>query len=340
MKDRRESRKVGSDTRYTYAVGRIRALEARLISPGDMDRLLDEETQANVLEELGEFADYAGILSAGEREPEKILEEQLRQAYELVSELSLGSKAIKTLRLKYDFHNVKTLLKAKALGLEPEGFSAVGFFSQEELQQIIDGKPLGAGTDPFVGETILAAVRGVQEDAGPEGIETILDKFYYEVFLKNLSVNPFLEEYARRTIDLVNLRTFWRVQLAEWPEEKLTAHLLPGGTIEPSFFVTEFATPLADLVPRVRDEAYRRILREALGGFQSKGDLSLLDKLADDFLVEFLRRAKHYCFGLEPLVGYIAAKENEVARLRVILYAKERALPTDMMRELTRISYA
>ena len=339
MKEREESRKPGSDTRYTYAVGRIKALEARLISPGDMERLLDEETQADVLQELGEFPDYAEIFSAGEKEPEEILEEQLRQVYELVSELSLGSKVIKTLRLKYDFHNLKVLMKAKFLGVEPEGLSGVGFFSQEQLQRVIDEKSLdGAGA--FVGETILAAVMRVAEDAGPEDIETILDRFYYEVFLKKLSVNPFLEEYACRTIDLINLRTFWRVQLVGWPEEKLAANLIPGGAIEPSFFLGEFATPISDLVPKVRDEAYRKILREALRAHQSKADLSALDKLADDFLIEFLRQAKYYCFGLEPLVGYIAAKENEVMRLRIILYGKERALPADALRELSRISYA
>jgi V/A-type H+-transporting ATPase subunit C len=340
MKERKDSRKPGSDTRYTYAVARIRALEARLISPGDMERLLDEETQADVLEELGEFADYVGTVSEGEREPEEILEEQLRRAYELVSEISLGSKVIKSLRLKYDFHNLKVLMKAKTLGVEPEGLSGVGFFSREELQQVIDGKPLGAGTDPFVRETILAGVKSLHEDAEPGQIETTLDRLYYEVFSKSLRVNPFLEEYARRTIDLVNLRTLWRVQLAGWTEEKLKDNLLPGGTIDPSFFVTEYATPIADLVPRVRDEAYRGMLREAVSAHQSTGNLSALDRLADDLLIAFLRRAKHYCFGLEPLVGYIAAKENEVMRLRVILYGRQRALPTDTLREVSRISYA
>ncbi len=339
MSDRRESRKAGSDTRYTYAVGRIRALEARLLSPGDMDRLLDEETQDDVLKELGEFADYAEVFSSGEKEPEKILEAQVTRAYNVISSLSLGSRVITTLRLKYDFHNLKILLKARALRLGPRGLSEVGFYSRQELEQVIDGASLGPGDDAFPLQAVSSGVQTVPDDASPEQIETILNKFYYRLFLRNLSVNPFVAEYARRTIDLVNLRTFWRVQLAEWPEEKLAAHLLPGGTMPPSFFVTELATPLADLMPRIPDGSYRRILQEALGGFQSKGDLSLLDKLADDFLVEFLRRAKHYCFGLEPLVGYIAAKENEVARLRAIIYGKERGLPTNMMRELGRMSY-
>ena len=340
MKERREATTPGSDTRYTYAVGRIKALEARLVSPAEMERLLEEETQADAVRALGEFSDYAEIVAAGEKDPEEILEEQLRHAYDVVSELSLGSNAIKTLRLKYDFHNLKVLLKAKLLGIEPEGFSNVGFLSTEQVTRLLDEKTLEGDVDPFAAEAILAAISAVDESASLEGIETALDRFYYGLFLKNLGVNPFLEEYARRTIDLINLRTFWRVQVMEWPEERLAESLLSGGTIEKTFFTTNFATPIADLLARLPDDAYRRILREALTAYQSKKDLSALDRLADDFLIQRLRKGKLYCFGLEPLVGYIAAKENEVMRLRVILYGKEKSLPADSLRELLRSSYA
>jgi V/A-type H+/Na+-transporting ATPase subunit C len=340
MSEFRELRKPGFDTRYAYAVGRIRAREARLISPADMQRLLDEETQQEVLRTLSEFPDYAAILSAGELPPEEILEEELRQAYTTVSQLSLGSRAIQSLRLKYDYHNLKLLLKAKLLDTEPNGFSAVAFFSREQLEQIVKDKTADMSAGRFVGETIRAAVTLVNEVAAPDTVDRILDRHYYAVFLKSLSVNPFLEEYARRTIDLLNLRMFWRVQAMGWPEERLAESLLPGGLLDDSFFLEEFATPIADFVPRVKDGVYRRILQEALHANQGRGDLALLDKLADDCLIQFLQRTKYYCFGLEPLVGYLAAKENEVMRLRTILFGKEKGIPADAMQEITRISYA
>ncbi len=339
MKERKESPRPGCDTRYTYAVGRIKALEARLISPAEMERLLEEETYAGALRALGEFSNYAGLVAAGDRQPEEILEEHLREVYELVSELSLGSKVIKALRLKYDFHNLKILLKAKLVGSEPESFSRVGLLSLEQLALATAERKI-EGADRFAGEMVVSALARVDGNEALDRIETIVDRFYYEMFLKNLSVNPFLEEYARRTIDLVNIRAFWRVQAMGWPEEKLSENLLPGGTLEANLFLTNRATPVAELAPKVKDEAYRKILRESLAAYQSKKDLSALDRLADDFLVELLRKGRHYCFGLEPLVGYIAAKENEVMRLRIILYGKERSLPGDALRELLRRSYA
>lgn len=339
MSEIRELTKPGSDTHYTYAVGRIRALEARLISPADMDRLLDEETQQEVLRTLSEFPDYAAILSAGELQPETILEEQLRQAYTTVSELSLGSKVIQSLRLKYDFHNLKLLLKAKLLDTEPSGFIAVAFLPREQLERIVKEKALDMSAGRFVGETIRAAVTLVDEVTALDTVDRILDRHYYAVFLRSLSINPFLEEYARRTIDLLNLRTFWRVQAMGWPEERLAESLLPGGFLDDSFFLEEFATPIADFVPRVKDGVYRRILQEALHAHQGRGDLAVLDKLADDYLIQFLQRTKYYCFGLEPLVGYLAAKENEVMRLRTILFGKEKGIAADALQEITRISY-
>ncbi len=338
MKERKEAKKPGTDTRYTYAVGRIKALEARLISPGDMERLLDEETAAEALRALGEFPDYAE--SAAEKSVEEVLEDQLRLIYDLACQLSLGSNVIKILRLRYDFHNLKVLLKARLLGIEPEGLSRVGFLSAEQMKRVLDEKRFEGEVDPFVAETILAALGRVHEGIPLEKIEAALDRCYYETFVRVLSVNAFLEEYARRTIDLMNLRTFWRVQVMGWTEEKLAESLLPGGRIEEAFFTTSFGTPIADLVPKVRDDTYRRLLKDALHAFQSKHDLSVLDKLIDDYLIETARKAKQYCFGLEPLVGYIAAKENEVTRLRTILYGKERSLPPDTLRELLRSSYA
>ena len=340
MKRRREARKPGCDTRYTYAVGRIRALEARLISPAEMERLLDEETGAEALRALGEFPDYADILASGRRQPEEILEEELRRAYAIVSELSLGSKVIKTLRLKYDFHNLKVLLKAKRLGVEPEGISRLGFLSREQLARLFEQKVIAGDVEPLAGEAILAALSVVDETASLDTIDVMMDRLYYELFLENLRVNPFLGEYARRTIDLLNLRTFWRVQVMGWPEEKLDECLLDGGIVGKAFFTANAGTPVGDLVSKLPDDTYRRILREALRGYESNNDLSALDKLTDDFLVEFLKKGSRYCFGLEPLVGYIAAKENEVTRLRAILYGKEKSLPADSLREILRRSYA
>jgi len=342
MKERREATKPGTDTRYTYAVGRVKALEAKLISGPAMAGLLEEETQAEVLRALGEFPDYAEIVAAGDREPEEILDEQLRRVYELVCELSLGSTVVKTLRLKYDFHNLKVLLKARLSKAEPQGLSTVGFLTMEQLARILDEKTIDSGVDPFAGEAMLEAVSAAEESGSPVEIEGILDRLYYRLFVKNLSVNPFLEEYARRTIDLINLRTLWRVKAMEWPEEKLTENLLPGGTVEVGFFVANFEGPMGDLIPKVPDDAYRKMLREALSAYQSRKALSSLrlDRLADDFLVEFIRETKKFCFGLEPLVGYIAGKENEVTRLRTILHGKEKALSSDSLREVLRTSYA
>ncbi len=335
-----KAKRPGVDTRYTYAVGYIKALEARLISLGDMDRLLDEETQAEAIRALGEFPDYAESISGGDRELEAILEEQLQRAYHIVSELSHGSTVIKTLRLKYDFQNLKALLKARILNAMPAGFSMVGFLSEEQLVRLADERTVEGAVDEFAGEALLDALSGLEEDAAPERIETELDRFYYGLFLDNFSVNPFLKEYARRTIDLINLRTFWRCQIMEWPVERLAESLVPEGMIESAFLMSEFATPMLDLLPRIPDAAYRGMLTEASRVLQSKEDFSALDRLADDFLVKYLQPAKYYCFGIEPLVGYLVAKENEVTRLRTILHGKEKSLPEDTLQEVLRASYA
>ena len=61
--------------------------------------------------------------------------------------------------------------------------------------------------------------------------------------------------------------------------------------------------------------------------------------MADNYLISFLKRAKYVVFGLEPVVAYLLARENEVKMIRMIMIGKLNGLATDLLRSRLRDIY-
>jgi V/A-type H+-transporting ATPase subunit C len=68
-------------------------------------------------------------------------------------------------------------------------------------------------------------------------------------------------------------------------------------------------------------------------------NLDYFDRLADDFVLDYVRGAKLISIGIEPLVGYMMAKENEVKIVRIILAGKLAGLSSETIRKRLRQSY-
>ena len=70
------------------------------------------------------------------------------------------------------------------------------------------------------------------------------------------------------------------------------------------------------------------------------GRVTVLEKLCDNFLMSYIAEAKYITYGIEPLVAHIAAKENEIRTVRIILAGKLAGIPTGQIRERVRDTYA
>jgi len=62
-------------------------------------------------------------------------------------------------------------------------------------------------------------------------------------------------------------------------------------------------------------------------------------KLLDNKLMQHVKSAKYVSFGIEPLVGYLIAKENEIKIARIIMAGKLAGIPSEQLRERMRETY-
>ena len=69
------------------------------------------------------------------------------------------------------------------------------------------------------------------------------------------------------------------------------------------------------------------------------GRLTRFEKLCDDAVLNYVAGAKYVAFGEAPVIGYLAAKENELTSVRIIMSGRMAGLDADTIRERLRESY-
>ncbi|MBA7667994.1 hypothetical protein ES703_76097 [subsurface metagenome] len=73
-------------------------------------------------------------------------------------------------------------------------------------------------------------------------------------------------------------------------------------------------------------------------GYEKEG-LRELELSCDNFLLEYVKKTKLVTAGLEVLIAYLIAKENEIKLLRSILTGKINEIPVQMIRERMRETF-
>ena len=117
---------MADDTRYAYAVARIRGMETRLLDHQWIERLLAEDANG-ALKVLADSAFQEAVADVGRPEDiEDGLVRSLAETLLTVSALSPEPELIDLFRLRWDFRNLNSLVKASLLKLSDEDMGAGG----------------------------------------------------------------------------------------------------------------------------------------------------------------------------------------------------------------------
>jgi len=326
--------------KYGFAVGRIKVLETRLFDKHWVGRMVEAEnlqTQLRILAETdyGRFFEDVKTLE----DVDEALHRYLANVYDFLEEISPNPVLIAFFRLRYDFHNLKVLLKAKykAEGAE-RIWSRLGPLDVEEARDAIE-----AGEVERLPKTyrnfVREAMESFEEEKDAQRIDIILDRGLFERWyqLALSQKNQFLGDFVRYSIDLANLKIFFRARGLGREKDFIVRSLIDHGTLKKEELIALHEEPLEKLVYWLRDTHFARFLKAIMKG--ENVDLSLLDREADNFLLAHAKAAKLVPVGIEPIVGYILAKENEVNVVRIILAGRLSGLSRDQIRGRVRELY-
>ena len=91
---------------------------------------------------------------------------------------------------------------------------------------------------------------------------------------------------------------------------------------------------LADkMLGRYQTADFYRSLKLGIEGLKKTGSLFTLEREITNYLLASVRKTKYLAFGVEPLLGYFLARENELKLIRLILTSKKMQVKTEDLKE-------
>ncbi len=307
---------MGIGSEYAYSFGRVKALEASLIDSSQFKRMAEAPTASDAIKILSETT-YALPEDADISAIENVLLEELKSVYDLAQRISPRKEITNLLQLKYDFHNAKILLKSEIASKEPAFLVSLGIVDIEKLKKAFKER-IRDLPEPLA-RAVEKARLAFEESSDTQIIDTVMDQVYVCTLLEDSEKSPFLQEFFRLKTDLENIRNFVRSQKFKVSFSRM---YLQGGTIDFKTFQTFQDEPLEAVAKAFGMKKYSRVVEEGLKSFEETGELTVYERLVEDFLIEYVKQAKMVVLGIEPLIGYILAKEREVKLIRLILLGK------------------
>jgi V/A-type H+-transporting ATPase subunit C len=241
--------------------------------------------------------------------------------------------------IKYDYHNLKTILKSEATGEDPDGLLIdSGMYTVRQLKTMLQEDSLSAMSETMAG-SVAEARDALARTGDPQLLDMILDKAMYADMKEaaNALGLKFLTGYVTLMIDSLNLRVAVRLRRMGKGAEVLQTALVPGGNISVSRLLGD-AT--ADVIESAFNLSALAVAAQ-LGAQALRGEASLadVDMACDEALIRYLKAAKYVAFGAEPLIGYLAAVEAELTSVRTVVTGRLAGLAAEMITERLRETY-
>jgi len=335
---------------YAYIVGRLRALETRLISPNLVERMVDASTPQDAFRVLNDITYLSG--SIGEyavNDFQKVLSLGLQKMVRLLSKIAPYPEVVDSLLMKYDFHNLKVVLKARLTG---RGYSDVehalidlGNYSKEEWENYLLTDEIGMLTDTLQ-KTVDEATEYYNKTSDSLGVDLIVDKAFNKenyVFLQSLDSDLILG-FGKRSVDFQNIKTFLRCEILKKDQSYLDNMLSDGGVLPTSLFSSAYK----DGVSALRDalsggyDIFNQTLEERnycdqlvllLDDFAKEKNFSSIEKRIAGILGDYISESQMIALGPEPLFAFFWKFENHIQIIRSIFIGKLNGLPSDEIRK-------
>lgn len=336
---------------YLYSSARIRVLERTLLSRDRVDRMLESKNASEAAKVLVECG-YEDIPFITRENLETLLSRERSRVYSLLSSFVPHREIIDFFRIKYDYHNLKTIVKSQAQNVDAQRLMINdGRFDRTTLVNAVQ-KADHSKLPNVMSQAIDSAKDILSRTGDPQLSDLEFDRACFsEMLSMALKIgSTFLAGYTRLLIDVTNIRIIVRSVRSNKEFEFLRRSLLDGGNIEKERLLTarsdisiktvfkgsvlESAASIADDIisgvqnPSDDDKALSNAVPDS--GRAAMTELELELDVAVD---EYLDSARRVSFGEAPIIAFLAAKEKEYSTIRAILSGLIAGVSPDAIRQ-------
>ena len=325
------------DTEYVYLSTRIKALERGLLTWARMERMLNapsDQAAAQVLTECG----YPRLDRVTGPAVEAALAQRQRKTLEELDGNLPGRAVVEIFQIQFDYHNAKVLVKAQAMGTDQDRLLMEGGrYAPEPLATNYRQGDLRGYSQRF--QQAVARAREVLRATGdPQQADFALDRAHFEelAHLAHQTGSEFLTGYVALRIDAANLRAAVRASRLGMGAEFLRQVLVPGGTVSFSALTGAGGARLASAFSAgpLAAAAAAGAKAASPGG----GSLTEFEGLCGQAVTDYFDQGRRVAFGVEPIAGYLYARQCEATAIRIILAGRMGGLEREAIRRHLRRS--
>lgn len=291
------------DSDYAHLTGRVRGMEARMLTAGQLGRLAEAASLPDVLRQLAE-TDYRPVAEAADP---AMVDRVLEEVYAVVRGLSPVPAPVDLMERGRQF--------AAAAG------------------RVRRGEPLGLPA------AVADRVRGLEASA--HQVDALLEQERFRLMRSDAeaAASEFLQRLVDLWGDLVNLQAMLRAKLLGRRSAFLAGKLIEGRLGEEVFL--QAVGEAWDQVPRLfAGTALEPVAEGAAEEAGKEGALPSLGKAVDDALTGFARAARRVAMGPEAVSGFLLGREIEARNLRLIFQGVSLGAGPEAIRRRLREPYA
>ena len=317
-----------------------RVYEKNLLTSENLKRLIDTDDLKEALTSLNDtkYGQYLQKLDRPE-DYEKVLSKMLLNSYKDMIKISPDKNLVKYLEEKYNFHNLKVLVKEL---IQDEDYKSIYIdIGKIDLVNIKRNLREDIKTKDEYLAYAKKALDIYKENKDPQDIDLSLDKDFYEKLLedaKNLDYESLIK-FTKERIDLTNLKALLRIKGQGQSIDLLEKALIDGGNIEKNLFRDSLNAEKSSYPNLFFKEKIYPQVKEALEESDLNKTMQKIEKIIDNHLMNFAKESKKVSYGPEVIMGYLISREMEVKNLRIILTAKLNSLSREFMEERLRDLY-
>ncbi len=324
---------------YLYLSSLLRAREAKMLTREKAERMLDAATYEEAAKMLTDCG-YKDFSELSAKDVEQALNDRRAAEFAEMAAIAPNKKLVDVFRMKYDYHNAKTLIKSEAEGIDRfDLMSSSGRITVDELTAAFrEDKYLGIPT--VLADAMMEAKATLARTGNPQLSDFILDRAYFEELFRDAEElqSKFLNGYAETMIDSANLRSAVRTLRMHKDTDFLRTALIPGGSVavERLIMASVSGEGLAALFQNTILETAANCGAEAANG----GAMTKFELECDNAVTAYLSNARLVGYGEEPVIAYLAGLEGEITTVRMILTGRLAGIAPDVIRERLRDMYA
>ncbi len=330
---------MGTD--YIFPSALIRSREKKLIKEEQFRSMTDSGS----LDEICSAIQNAGYGS--ETLPfrldtyQQVLKDENSNIFNEIKELSESYEGLNVLIYVNDYHNIKVFIKAELLGIDRSDIILNnGTIPAKVMEEAVRDRKATFVTD-YMHDAVMESAEVFGRTRDPQYVDFVCDKYCFMEINRaaEASNNEFIKGYIKLWIDTINLKTYLRVKSLGYGKSYFQDVFVPGGDMDLVTYTKVYEADAQNFAARFNASDLHDAITAGREHLDKTGDYSVIEKLCDNALVDYIKGAQRISYGVEVLFAYLVAKQMEIKNIRILMAGKIAGMSPEKIAERIRKTY-